>query len=129
VLPFVVFCVVFGPLVFFGSLQALHAARVASIVALVVTLGMTLVWLPIAYFINQWIIDRATGARLLIRRYYASTMASLGVPIATCEMLLSHVSGSLGGIVRVYQRYSFEPEKKAAQEAYEKHLETILVQA
>jgi hypothetical protein len=26
-----------------------------------VTLGMTLVWLPIAYFINQWIIDRATG--------------------------------------------------------------------
>jgi heat shock protein HtpX len=67
VLPFVVFCVVLGPLVFFGSLQAFHAARVASIIALVVTLGMTLVWLPIAYFINQWIIDRATGARLLTR--------------------------------------------------------------
>ena len=63
-----------------------------------------------------------------IRRYYASTMASLGVPIATCEMLLSHVSGSLGGIVRVYQRYSFEPEKKAAQEKYESHLDTLLKQ-
>jgi len=67
VLPFVVFCVVFCPLVFFGSLQAFHTARVASLIVLIVTLGMTLVWLPIAYFINQWIIDRATGARLLTR--------------------------------------------------------------
>jgi heat shock protein HtpX len=67
VLPFVVFCVVFCPLVLFGSLQAFHTARVASIIALIVTLGMALVWLPIAYFINQWVIDRATGARLLTR--------------------------------------------------------------
>jgi hypothetical protein len=67
VLPFVVFCVVLGPLVFFRSLQAFQAARVVSFIALIVTLGMTLVWLPIAYFINQWIIDRATGARLLTR--------------------------------------------------------------
>lgn len=61
-----------------------------------------------------------------IRRYYASTLASLGVPIATCEMLLSHVNGSLKGIVRIYQRYNFEKEKREAQLLYEKHLETIL---
>lgn len=67
VLPFVVFCVVFIPLVSFGSLQAFHTARVASVITLIATLGTTLVWLPIAYFINQWVIDRATGARLLTR--------------------------------------------------------------
>ena len=67
VLPFVVFCIVFCPLALFGSLQAFHTARVASLIVLIATLGMTVVWLPIAYFINQWIIDRATGARLLTR--------------------------------------------------------------
>lgn len=61
-----------------------------------------------------------------IRRYYASTLASLGVPIATCEMLLSHVNGSLKGIVRVYQKYSFDKEKREAQLLYEKHLAAIV---
>ena len=61
-----------------------------------------------------------------IRRYYASTMASLGIPIATCELLLSHISGSLAGIVRVYQKYSFEKEKREAQLLYEKHLAALV---
>lgn len=65
VLPFVVFCVAFCPLAVLGNLHAFPFARVASLATLAVTLGMTLFWLPIAYFINQWIIDRATGARLL----------------------------------------------------------------
>ena len=60
------------------------------------------------------------------RRYYASTMASLGIPIATCEMLLSHIGGSMAGIVRVYQKYSFEKEKREAQLLYEKHLAAIV---
>ena len=69
--------------------------------------------------VKQWVMHD-------IRRYYASTMASLGVPIATCEMLLSHVSGSMAGIVRVYQLYNFEKEKREAQLAYEKHLAALI---
>jgi heat shock protein HtpX len=86
VLPFVVFCVVFLPLGLIGDREAFHAAQVASIIALVASLVITLVWLPIAYFINQWIIDRATGARLLTRSDDVRVWRLLETLCTQCEI-------------------------------------------
>lgn len=57
-----------------------------------------------------------------IRRSVASGMARLGVNLAVVEKLLNHVSGSFAGIVGVYQRHSFSDEKRAALEAWARHV-------
>ncbi len=41
-------------------------------------------------------------------------MARLGVRIEVADKILNHVSGKLGGIVGIYQKYEFLPERKAA---------------
>lgn len=56
------------------------------------------------------------------RRTYATILQSQGVRLEVTERLLSHVSGSLGGIVGLYQRHSYEPEMRQACEAYEAYL-------
>jgi heat shock protein HtpX len=86
VLPFVVFCAAFGPLYFLGSRDAYPTARVLSVTMMIVTLGITAAWLPVAYFINQWIIDRATGARLLTRSDDLRVWNLLKELCARCEM-------------------------------------------
>ncbi|MGB8900876.1 MAG: tyrosine-type recombinase/integrase [Methylocella sp.] len=61
-----------------------------------------------------------------IRRSVASGMARLGVNIAVVEKLLNHVSGSFAGIVGVYQRHSFADEKRAAIDAWGRHIEVVV---
>ncbi len=39
----------------------------AALITLVIMLVVMIIWLPIGYLIHQWVIDRATGARLLGR--------------------------------------------------------------
>ena len=53
-----------------------------------------------------------------LRRTAASGMARLGVGIHVVEKLLNHTSGTIGGIVAVYQRYDFAEEKLAAVNAW-----------
>lgn len=60
-----------------------------------------------------------------LRRSAASAMPRLGVDLATTERLLNHVSGSFAGIVRVYQRHSYEAEMREAAEAWATHLAKI----
>ena len=56
------------------------------------------------------------------RRYFASTMAKLAVPIDITEALLSHKTGSRSAIQRTYDVYSrIEPMRKALT-LYEQHL-------
>lgn len=86
VLPFVVFCGVFIPFSLLGSPQAFQAGQVAGMLVFFATLAITLVWLPIAYFINQWIIDRATGARLLTRSEYLKVWTLLDNLCTRCGM-------------------------------------------
>jgi integrase len=57
-----------------------------------------------------------------LRRTYATTHARIGTPIHITERLLNHVSGSFGGIVSTYQRYTHQPEMRLAVEAYEAHI-------
>jgi integrase len=61
-----------------------------------------------------------------LRRTMASGMARLGARLEVIEKCLNHVSGSFGGIVGVYQRHNFAPEKKAAFDAWARHVEGIV---
>jgi integrase len=61
-----------------------------------------------------------------LRRTAASGMAKLGVSLVVIEKILNHVSGSLAGIVGVYQRHEFAEEKRAALQQWADHVETLV---
>ena len=61
-----------------------------------------------------------------LRRTFATNMAKLGVRLEVTEKLLNHVSGSLGGIVGIYQRHDFQAEMRDAIEKWETHLTRIV---
>lgn len=62
-----------------------------------------------------------------LRRTFATQMGALGVPIHITEKLLNHVSGTMGGIVAVYQLHSYEKEMRSAIEAWELELSRIMI--
>ncbi len=77
-----------------------------------------------------WKITGIEGATLHdIRRTYASNMARIGIPIHIIEKLLHHQSGSFGGVVGIYQQYSFMTEMRQAVDSHEKFLHSIGVGA
>jgi integrase len=61
-----------------------------------------------------------------LRRTAASGMARLGVNLPVIEKVLNHASGSFAGIVGVYQRHSFADEKRAALEAWGRHIDALV---
>ena len=61
-----------------------------------------------------------------VRRTVATGLQRLGVNLQVIEAVLGHVSGSRAGIVGTYQRHTFADEKRAALEAWARHIETIL---
>jgi integrase len=61
-----------------------------------------------------------------LRRTAASRMAKLGVSLVVIEKILNHVSGSLAGIVGVYQRHEFAEEKRAALQRWADHVEQLV---
>jgi integrase len=63
-----------------------------------------------------------------LRRTAASGMAKLGVSLVVIEKVLNHVSGSLAGIVGVYQRHEFAEEKRAALQKWADHVELLVRQ-
>ena len=67
VLPSLIFVVAATALTVVGRHDALVIAVRSFSICLWIMAAVTIIWLPIGYFINQWVIDRATGARLLNR--------------------------------------------------------------
>lgn len=61
-----------------------------------------------------------------LRRTAASGMARLGISLVVIEKILNHVSGSLAGIVGVYQRHEFAEEKRAALQKWADHVEQVV---
>ena len=57
-----------------------------------------------------------------LRRTMATGLQKLGVPLQTVEAILGHTSGSRAGIVGVYQRHNYADERRAALEAWGKHV-------
>jgi integrase len=61
-----------------------------------------------------------------MRRTVASGLARLGTNLPVIEKVLNHTSGSFAGIVGVYQKHSFADEKRAALEAWGKHVISLV---
>jgi integrase len=61
-----------------------------------------------------------------LRRTVATGLQRLGVNLQVIEAVLGHVSGSRSGVVRTYQRHSFDAEKAAALEAWGAHVMSLV---
>ena len=62
-----------------------------------------------------------------LRRTAASGMARLAQPVHVVEAVLNHKSGTIRGVAAIYNRYSYADEKRAALEAWGRHV-TALIQ-
>jgi integrase len=58
-----------------------------------------------------------------LRRTAASGLSSIGVPRLTISKILNHAEG---GVTKVYDRHSYDPEKRAALAKWERHLIEIV---
>lgn len=61
-----------------------------------------------------------------LRRTLVTGMQRLGVRFEVTEAVVNHLSGSKSGVAGVYQRYEWQDEKKAALDAWGRHLGSIL---
>jgi integrase len=61
-----------------------------------------------------------------LRRTFASGLQALGVRIEVTEKLLAHTSGTMAGIVGIYQRHSYAEEMREAITKWEEKLATLL---
>jgi hypothetical protein len=61
-----------------------------------------------------------------IRRTGATNLQSLRIPIEVTEAVLNHISGTRAGVAGIYNRYKYEPEKRAAMDAWGKRLGELL---
>ena len=57
-----------------------------------------------------------------LRRTLATGLQRLGVKLEVTEAVLNHVSGTRAGIVSVYQRHTWADEKRAALDAWARHV-------
>ena len=53
-------------------------------------------------------------------------MASLKIAPHVIEAVLNHKNGTIKGVAKVYNRYSYAAEKRAALDAWARRLEAIL---
>jgi integrase len=61
-----------------------------------------------------------------LRRTVATGLQKLGTNLQVIEAVLGHVSGSRAGVVGVYQRHSFDAEKRTALETWGKHVTALM---
>jgi integrase len=61
-----------------------------------------------------------------LRRTFASGCARLGIAVHVVEAALNHRSGMIKGVAAVYNRYSYDAEKRAAMTAWARHVEAIV---
>ena len=69
--------------------------------------------------VTDWIIHD-------LRRTVATGLQQLGVPLPVTEEILGHVSGTRSGVVGIYQKYNYEPEKRSALEAWGAHVTALV---
>jgi integrase len=61
-----------------------------------------------------------------LRRTVATGLQKLGVGLQVVESILGHVGGSRAGVVVIYQRHTYDAEKRAALEAWGAHVMALL---
>jgi integrase len=58
-----------------------------------------------------------------VRRSGVTFLAGVGIAPHVADRLLNHVGGTISGVAAVYQRNQFLPERRAALEAWARHLQ------
>jgi integrase len=61
-----------------------------------------------------------------LRRTFASGCAKLGIAVHVVEAALNHKSGSVRGIAAIYNRYSYDTEKRAAMQTWARHVDGLV---
>jgi integrase len=61
-----------------------------------------------------------------LRRTVATGLQKLGTGLQVVESILGHVGGSRAGVVGIYQRHTYDAEKRAALEAWGAHVMAIV---
>jgi integrase len=59
-------------------------------------------------------------------RTAATGMARLNIPPHVVDKILNHVSGSIRGVAAVYNRHAYLDERRAALEAWSRHVKSVL---
>jgi integrase len=74
---------------------------------------------PAGVALDPWILHD-------LRRTATTGMASLRIPPHVVDRILNHTSGTIRGVARVYNRFEYQEERKAALEAWGRAVETIV---
>jgi integrase len=61
-----------------------------------------------------------------LRRTAATGMARIGIAQHVVEKILNHTAGKISGVAAVYNRYEYLDERKAALEAWGRHVEGLI---
>ncbi len=61
-----------------------------------------------------------------LRRTFASGSAKLGFAVHVVEAALNHRSGTIRGVAAVYNRYSYDAEKRACLEAWGRYIDALM---
>jgi integrase len=61
-----------------------------------------------------------------LRRTFASGCARLGIAVHVVEAALNHRSGTIKGVAAVYNRYSYDIEKRGAMDAWARYVDQLL---
>ena len=60
-----------------------------------------------------------------MRRTLATGLQRLGFPVEVCEAVLNHSGGTVSGVAAVYAKHDYAKEKRAALEAWARHVSAI----
>lgn len=61
-----------------------------------------------------------------IRRSGTTALQALGFPVEVTEKVINHKSGEVSGVKKVYNLWAYEPEKRAAFEAWGNYLDQLM---
>jgi integrase len=61
-----------------------------------------------------------------LRRSAATGMAALGIAPHVVDKILNHSSGKIAGVARIYNRFEYLPERKAALDTWARHVESLI---
>lgn len=61
-----------------------------------------------------------------LRRTLATGLQRLGVRFEVTEAVLNHVSGAKGGVAGIYQKHDWKEEKRAALDAWARHVANLI---
>jgi integrase len=61
-----------------------------------------------------------------LRRSAATGMASLGIAPHVVDKILNHSSGKIAGVAKIYNRFEYLTERRAALEAWARHVEALV---